>query len=454
MILEKLVIPIGFDMGLLLSGIDAIQGLVTGAIERTQKWTADMDALGDVTGMSTDKLAAWQFVVKKAGLDGDEFSNSVVMMSKGLLDSEGNLSTTGKALQNFGVDVLDAGGNVRDQSELMNDIAKKYAEFGTQTERVDFLTNVFGRSGAKLVDVFDTLSKEGGIDKVRSKVEALGLVLDPGQYEDFQRNLNEVDLTFTGLANAFTGPLLPGAERLLAMFTSFLQSPWVANGIRSIGEGFGNLIERMSSFDWSVLLDPVALTQAFEDWVASVDWGGISTTFAQWINTVDWAGITKDTIQSTANILEAFIDLIQRTNWETMGQAVKDALYDVFVFGIGESIGLAWEDAAIQFWILVDNVVAGVKARIASAFSTSSIYVPPGASGAPSSPYSNGGGYIPGYASGGMANGLAWVGEHGPELVNLPSGSYVNNNQASQSMVFDYYKLAQILAVEIAKGRD
>ncbi|MBL0320736.1 MAG: hypothetical protein IPP74_15785 [Alphaproteobacteria bacterium] len=98
------------------------------------------------------------------------------------------MSTTGKALEDFGISVLDAGGKVRDQSDLMNDIAGKYAEFGTQTERVDFLTNVFGKSGSQLIDVFDTLAKEGGIDQVKGKVESLGLVLDPNQYEDFQRN--------------------------------------------------------------------------------------------------------------------------------------------------------------------------------------------------------------------------------------------------------------------------
>lgn len=449
MILEKLVIPIGFDMGLLLEGVKAIEGLISGAIERTQQWAADMDALGDVTGMTTDKLAAWQFVVKKAGVDGDTFTNSITIMSKGLLDSEGNLSTTGKALQNFGVDILDANGKIRDQSLLMDDIAKKYASFGTQTERIDFLTNVFGKSGAKLVDVFDTLAKEGGIDQVKRKVESLGLVLDPGQYEDFQRNLNEVDLTFTGLANAFTGPLLPGAERLLQTFTNFLQSPWVADGIRNIGEGFGQLIENVSNMDWSIMLDPVRLTQAFQDWVASVDWGNISTTFAEQINNVDWAGITKDTIQSTANILEAFIDLIQRTNWESLGQAVKDALYDVFVFGIGESIGLAWEGAAIQFWIMVDNVVAGVRSRIESALNFGSGYTPYPGMPTPSRPSGNG--YIPGRASGGSANGLTWVGERGPELVNLPNGSQVNNAQASANMGIDYYKLASILAAEVAK---
>lgn len=450
MILEKLVIPIGFDMGLLLEGVKAIEGLISGAIERTQQWAQDMDTLGDVTGLSTDKLAAWSFVTKKAGVDGDTFSNALVIMGKGLLDSEGQLSITGKALQNFGIDVLDANGKVRDQSELMDEIAKKYATFGTQTERIDFLTNVFGKSGAKLVDVFDTLAKEGGIDQVREKVEKLGLVLDPGQYEDFQRNLNEVDLTFTGLANAFTGPLLPGAERLLETFTAWLQSPWVADGIAKIGDNLGMLLQNLSNTDWSILLDPVRLTQAFEDWVAGVDWNGLSTTFAEWISRVDWAGGTKAAIDTAVNIEQALIDLVGRTNWGALGKALKDALYQVFVFGIGEAIGLAWEPAAIQFWKLVYNLIAQVKSAVASAlnFSTSSVYVPAGTSG-PKKPAGNG--YIPGRAAGGPAGGLTWVGERGPELVSLPNGSYVNNNQASQSMTFDYYKLATILAAEMAK---
>jgi hypothetical protein len=450
MLLEKLVIPIGFDTGMLMAGIDAITGLITGAVKRTQEWAEGMDALGDVTGMSEDKLAAWSFVAKKAGVEIETFSSATVIMAKGLLDSKGELSTTGKALQDFGVNVLDAGGKVRDQSDLMNDIGKKYAEFGTQTERVDFLTNVFGRSGAKLVDVFDTMAQEGGIDKVKEKVKGLGLVLDPTQYEDFQRNLAEVDLTFTGLANAFTGPLLPAAESLLSTFTTWLQSPWVADGIKNIGEKIGTLATDISTAfatgDWSKILpnlDPVALTQAFRDWVASVDWNSLSITFANWIKNVDWAGGTRAALDSTVNIEQALIDLVGRTSWSSLGEALKAALTGIFRDGIGRAIGEAWEGAAIQFWIMVDNLVAGVKNKIASAFTTTSVYVPAG--GASS---------VPRRAAGGSASGLTWVGERGAELVNLPRGSNVNNAQSSQSMGFDYYKLAAILAVEFAKARD
>lgn len=450
MILEKLVIPIGFDTGLLMAGIDAITGLITGAVDRTREWAEGMDALGDATGMSEDKLAAWSYVAEKAGVEVETLSSATVIMAKGLLDSSGELSTTGKALQDFGVSVLDAGGKVRDQSDLMNDIGKKYAEFGTQTERIDFLTNVFGRSGAKLVDVFDTMAQEGGIDKVKEKVKSLGLVLDPTQYEDFQRNLNEVDLTFTGLANAFTGPLLPAAESLLGTFTKWLQSPWVADGIKNIGEKIGTLTSDIAKAfetgDWSNLLpklDPVALTQDFEDWIASVDVTGLSGQFAIKMAQVDWEGGTRAALDSAVNILQALLDLIARTNWGALGQALKVVLTGVFRDGIGRAIGEAWEGAAVQFWIMVNRLLGQVRSAVASTFSLG---------GAGYTAY----GTTPakGRAAGGSASGMTWVGERGPELVNLPNGSYVNNNQASGSMGIDYYKFASILAVEFAKARD
>jgi phage-related tail protein len=46
-----------------------------------------------------------------------------------------------------------------------------------------------------------------------------------------------------------------------------------------------------------------------------------------------------------------------------------------------------------------------------------------------------------GYASGGsvFSSGLAWVGEQGPELVDLPGGSYVHSNAESKQMTSGGY---------------
>ncbi len=451
MLLEKLVIPIGFDTGLLMAGIDAVTGLITGAVERTQEWTEGMDALGDVTGMSEDKLAAWSFVAKKAGVEISDLSNATTIMAKGLLDSTGELSTTGKALQDFGIDVLDAGGNVRDQSALMDEIGKKYAEFGTQTERVDFLTNIFGRSGAKLVDVFDTMANEGGIDQVKKKVEALGLVLDPTQYEEFQRNLNEVDLTFTGLANAFTGPLLPGATSLLETFTKWVQSPWVADAIANIGDKLGDLASDIATGietgDWDAFFADIKEFTGF-------DLAAITANFAEFqaASQTETAAIKEHWNQLLTAISERLnivfgtegINLI--IDWKQIGITALQAV-DIILYGLTKT----WEffNTVLQRTSDLLSVISGRSSVAAPAG-----YTPyPGYGQAFSTP-SGGGANANRRASGGPAGGLTWVGERGAELINLPGGSQVNNAQASASMGFDYYKLASILAVEFAKVRD
>jgi hypothetical protein len=471
MILEKLVIPIGFDTGLLMEGIRAIEGLITGAIDRTRDWADEMDTLGEVTGLSDDKLAAWAYVAKKAGVEIETLSSATVIMVKGLLDSKGELSTTGKALEDFGVNVLDVGGKVRDQSDLMNDISKKYAEFGTQTERIDFLTNVFGRSGAKLVDYFETMAQEGGIDKVKDKVGQLGLVLDSAAYEDFQRNLNEVQVTITGLANAFTGPLLPGAEKLLQTFVTWLQQPWIADGIAYIGEEFAALAKYFAlgietgNWFWffeeikkitGVDLQPiVAEFQKVADWVTNV---GIPA-FLSFIDSVK-TGFAD--FQNSSSFETSMI----KKHWQELLDAIGERFRLIFG-GEGKQLIIDWKAIGITALQLIDLTIIGITKTweffnnglektiglfkdIKDSFSTTSVYVPPGTYSAPES----GGSGAPFRASGGSASGLTWVGDKGVELVDAPSGSQVYNNQASASMGFDYYKLAAILAVEFAKARD
>ena len=470
MLLEKLVIPIGFDTGMLMASIDAVIGLVSGAVDRTREWAEGMDALGDVTGMSEDKLAAWSFVAKKAGVEIETLSSATVIMAKGLLDSTGELSTTGKALEDFGITVRDVDGNIRDQSDLMDDIGKKYAEFGTQTERVDFLTNVFGRSGAKLVDVFDTMAAEGGIDKVKQKVEGLGLVLDPTQYEEFQRNLNEVDLTFTGLANTFTGPLLPAAESLLRTFTDWLQSPWAANAIAGIGEKLGTLASDIATGvetgDWD------AFFADFQEFTG-VDIEPLITELGKFSTWVTNEGIPKwnEFVQNTKTGLTDFKNSSQtemtaiQGHWQELGVSVGAYLTKLAEsLGINSEVKISWKQIGITGLQAIDILLVALKKlfdlmvkikNFGPLFDKgTSVYVPPGgASNAPSGG-SSGGKSPDERASGGAASGMTWVGERGPELVNLPSGSYVNNAQASASMGFDYYKFASILAVEFAKARD
>jgi hypothetical protein len=463
--LEGLVIPVSFNTALLSKGVDIITDLIGDAVSATFEWADGMDALGDATGMTSDQTAAWSFVAKKAGVDVGTLANSTVILQKGLFDSEGQLSSTGKALEDFGVSLYDANGNVKDQNSLLKDIGDRYAKFGTQTERIDFLTNIFGKSGANLVDVFDTLATEGGIDSVTDKVKSLGLAIDSDRYEQFNRSLEELKLAGTGLAVQLTEALMPAFESVLQWAQQFA------------GMTPEQIFMRMTDII-------SALPEKFSEWAKSVNWEQVSSDLIDGINGVDWNGIGVWVGESAQFIADGLVTIFSGIDWAGVFGSIGTAFMEFstgLVGGNFEQFKAVWSSNWTQAGQIVTQMVNIAKTSVTNwlqsipsaisnyfsqAFSNLASWVGRmldtlssltfGILSVPQmqSSFVSSGTRPPGRASGGSANGLTWVGERGPELVNLPGGSYVNNNQSSASMGIDYYKLASILAVEFAKVRD
>jgi len=232
MLLDELIIPIkadskGFNNVIkgVTAGIGAVVAVAGLAIKATFKWADELDSLGDVMGVTKKQAAAMNFVLRKSGTDTDTFAQGMTILEKNLVKANGQLDTTGKTLKTWGINVFDANHHLKDQATLVDEISTKYNSFSTQQERVNFLTEVFGKSGAKLVDFFDTMAQEGGIDKVTKKVEAFGLAIDPNRYEQFNRNIEELKLIGLGLAVSFTEKVMPQLEKFLGWITKVAESP-------------------------------------------------------------------------------------------------------------------------------------------------------------------------------------------------------------------------------------
>lgn len=210
---------VGIGVGLVTSALGVAAAGFEKLVDVTFDWARKLDSIQDVMGGTAKQAATFNFVLEKSGTTTEQFTAGLTIMEKGLVNADGSLGNTGKKLEEFGINVLNANGTVRDQADLMSDISNKYNSFATQQERVNFLTSVFGRSGAELNDFFDTLANEGGIDKATQKVEALGLVIDPGKYEQFQRSLNEIKLGFQGVAITLVNKLAPAFADFASWWT-------------------------------------------------------------------------------------------------------------------------------------------------------------------------------------------------------------------------------------------
>lgn len=217
--LEKLILPFEVESKAGLAAIGAIGAAVAAAsaaivvaVKATFDWAAELDSIQDVMGVTNKEAAALNFVLRKSGTETDKLTKGMTILEKGLVRADGTLDTTGKKLEEFGISALDVNGRVKDQAKLFDEIGAKYNSFSTQQERVNFLTEIFGKSGAELIDVFDVLASEGGLEKTTKKVESLGLAIDPAKYENFTRNLEEIKLAGLGLAMTVVDSLMPALE--------------------------------------------------------------------------------------------------------------------------------------------------------------------------------------------------------------------------------------------------
>jgi hypothetical protein len=331
--LETLTLPLNvadqaFNTGIkaAVAGVTALVGAMGVAVKATFDWANDLDKLGDVMGGTNKDLAALNFVARKSGVSIDSLSRGVVILEKGLVKADGSLDTTGKALKDFGVDVLDVNGNVKDQTALMGEIAKKYSSFATQQEKVNFLTEIFGRSGAELIDFFDTLAAEGGIDKVAEKVEALGLAIDPNRYEQFNRNLEEMKLIGLGLAVGFTEHIMPAFEAV---------SKWVmTDGIPALKD-FGREVK--DAFDKGGLL---GVADMLLDKFDGIDWSTVSTAIVDGVNSIDWSQAGIDFSAFVQRVGESIGAALSEFDWLAVGNSLGSGLNNFIagaLFGTDEA---------------------------------------------------------------------------------------------------------------------
>lgn len=347
--LETLVLPLeiasnAFNTGIkaATAGVAALVGAMGVAVKATFDWAQELDSIQDIIGGTNAEAAALNFTLRKSGVDTAKFTSGVTIMSKGLVKADGTLDTVGRDLKDFGINVLDANGAVKEQNKLIAEISNKYNSFSTQQERVNFLTKTFGRSGAELLDFFDTLAAEGGIDAATSKVERLGLVIDPGRYEQFTRSLEELKLVGLGLAVGFTEKVMPAFERFLEIITgegtlgqkigtlAANADAYIGNFIGNVGDSVNAWVERggpqeLSSklISWienigtgenqsRIVTAAQYLVTAIGNALSSVDWAGvglaIDTKITEAINGIDWTG--------AGDTFGGWIDTFLTTGWD------------------------------------------------------------------------------------------------------------------------------------------
>ena len=482
------------------------------AIAKAALDTADsFQKMADRTGESVQAIQEMSYAAALADVDMAALEGVLGQINKRL----GTAAAGGQnPFKQFGIDIRDASGEVRAGSDVLADIADRFAASDSAAYKASLTFATAGKAGAQM----GALLKEGGdgIRAAREEAVRLGLVLDSDMtrqaaaFNDQMTTLGKViRLNFQ---KGFLSGFLTDARDLRDVFTD----PKFVEGINNIGEALGNAFKfivdnaetilkigtifaagaygaKRGGLPGAILGTAVGMTAAGvnpgkPEWIRQREaqkaemektLADIKSKGLYNVNSINDLGIkTREVTQATAELNEKLTDLgdndgVARTNGkikettESVNEA-NDAAKE-----LGLTFTSAFEDAIVGGKKLKD-VLSGLAQDIFRFFIRKTV-TEPGAN-LLGNVFGNVGGFLsnllPGFASGGHLAAGKWgiVGEEGPELAYggalgktiIPNDAIkINSGAAGNTYIFDnrgadaasVRRLEQIVIQELGPGR-
>ena len=205
------------------SGIagNALRGLTAalsvGALVASTRATINhADALNDMaerTGLAGDKLSELEYAARLNGTSLEDVEGGLKKLSVKALDAAQGGKQAAAMFDALGVAATGADGSLRNSDELMSDIAAVLNQVEDRTLRTALAVEVFGKSGDKLIPLFENMQAS------REEAQRLGAVVGV----DFQKasaqfndDLDRMGLMSRAFGISLANEVLPTLQRFIA----------------------------------------------------------------------------------------------------------------------------------------------------------------------------------------------------------------------------------------------
>jgi len=227
--LRDLFVRIGFDVDekpikQLNSGIKSVKSsvlMMTGAfaaaagglivLARSVANTGD-DArkTAQALGLTTEALQELEFAASIGGIKQGELRASIRRLAKSANDASLGLLTYKRVYDSLGVSITNAEGKLKTTDQILSDVADKFAVMEDGTLKTAYATDLFGRSGAKLIPLLNQGAK--GVAALRKEAVDLGYVIgdqDAQAAEEFNDSIVRLMAIIRGIKNQIGLGLIP-----------------------------------------------------------------------------------------------------------------------------------------------------------------------------------------------------------------------------------------------------
>lgn len=369
-------------MAVAAAAVAAVIKVVKELTDLTIQVAADMDNYlteSQVTGVATEMLQAWDYAAPLIDTDAETIKSAMVKITKAMGDSSEQFDA-------LGVSVRDADGNMRSAEDVFYDVIDSLSEMAPGAERDAAAMELMGKSAQELNPLInagsDALKEYGEEAKAvgyilsKDQVDALGAVDD-----SYQR----LQLTIDGVKKQIAADFAPAAEAAMDLFSSAVQKA-------------GDFLERSGLIEnlASIISSAFSILDAIGKTISNLP--GLGSALDAVNLSLKAVAYTAATVADSINVIAGLLP----QNWGSgMARTAlgwnmdKGQLSNIqqLKYGSGEYATSVYDDKTGR-WI--GN----------------------------------------GYNATGNDNwrgGLTWLGEGGPELVDLPQGTKILSAQESRN---------------------
>lgn len=200
----------------------AAGALIGGSLLAMAKKAADygdeMLEASQKTGITTKNLAALRLVAEQSGSSFEGVTNGVTKLSKSLFEAGTKGGEAAKTFSALGISVKDSAGNLRQASDILPEVAERFATMRDGTEKTAVAIRLFGKAGADLIPMLN--QGADGFRKAADAVEKYNIdvgVAASKMGDELNDSLKETSLATQGLANQIGAALLPSMIKLVTL---------------------------------------------------------------------------------------------------------------------------------------------------------------------------------------------------------------------------------------------
>lgn len=376
-------------IGVSAAVVTAIVAIEKALIEMTlaqAEAARETETMAQVMGMTTTEYQEWDYLLKTVGYSAEQAQGDLSMLAERAMDAAEGVGEGAELFNKLGINVEKSHGVLKSQSELFTEVVDKLSKMTDETERNAIASALLNTTGERLVPILNAAS--GELDTMRQRAHELGVVLaeeDVTALSDLSKTAGEFQAAGEGLQKMIAGKMSPSLENLLDKGTDVVVGLTDALENSGIIEVFAGLLDLVaaSGDSFEILFDIVG------DGAPSLQ--GLVVALA----------LVTDALSLIVNLVALIIEGVRQLGKLLTGEATTKNLEKY-----------------------ANNLNRIFSSQGATAQAISRI-----GSNAGGTPFWRG--------------GLTWVGEYGPELVNLPRGAQVySHEQSVQMMGGDTYNVS------------